>query len=204
MTYRELAISGAWEITPVQHADSRGTFHEAFQAGPFADRVGHRFDLQQVNCSVSAAGVIRGIHFSDVPPGQAKYVMCTRGAVLDVVVDIRVGSPTFGSWDTVLLDDVDQRAIYLAEGLGHAFVSLDDDSTVMYLCSTGYAPGREHGVDPLDPQLGITWPTTDRHGRPLTPLLSPKDSDAPSIEEAAAAGLLPRYDEVADYVASLR
>ena len=98
-------------------------------------------DLAQANCSVSAAGVLRGIHFSDVPPGQAKYVTCVRGAALDVVVDIRVGSPTFGQWDSVLLDDVDRRQMYLAEGLGHAFMALEDDTTIVYLCSTGYAPG---------------------------------------------------------------
>ena len=106
--------------------------------------VGHRLDLQQANCSVSAAGVLRGIHFADVPPGQAKYVTCVKGAVLDVAIDVRVGSPTFGTWDAVLLDDVDRRAVYLSEGLGHAFLSLEDDSTVLYLCSTGYSPGREH------------------------------------------------------------
>jgi len=148
--------------------------------------------------------VLRGIHFADVPPGQAKYVTCPKGAVLDVVVDIRVGSPTFGVWDTVLLDDVDRRAIYLGEGLGHAFFSLEDDSTVMYLCSTGYSPGREHGVHPLDPAIGIEWPTTDRQGRPVAPQLSAKDTAAPTLAEAEAQGLLPRYDEVTAYVESLR
>lgn len=203
MTYRALSVPGAWEVTPVQHGDPRGVFLEAFQGAPFAEHVGHPLDLQQVNCSVSAAGVLRGIHFADVPPGQAKYVTCVRGAVLDVVVDIRVGSPTFGTWDTVLLDDVDRRAVYLPEGLGHGFFSLEDDSTVMYLCSTGYSPGREHGVHPLDPTLAIAWPTTDRRGRPVEALLSTKDTAAPSLEEAAAAGLLPRYDEVEAYIRSL-
>ena len=203
MTYRALSVPGAWEITPVQHGDPRGVFLEAFQGGPFAEHVGHQFDLQQVNCSVSAAGVLRGIHFADVPPGQAKYVTCVRGAVLDVVVDVRVGSPTFGRWDTVLLDDADRRAVYLAEGLGHGFFSLEDDSTVMYLCSTGYSPGREHGVHPLDPELAIAWPATDRRGNPVEHLLSAKDTAAPSLADAAAAGLLPRYDEVAAYIGSL-
>ncbi len=203
MTYRELAVPGAWEITPVQHGDPRGVFLEAFQAGPFADAVGHRLDLQQANLSVSAAGVLRGIHFADVPPGQAKYVTCPKGAVLDVVVDIRVGSPTFGTWDTVLLDDVDRRAIYLGEGLGHAFFSLEDDSTVMYLCSTGYSPGREHGIHPLDPEVGIVWPTTDRHGNPVSPQLSDKDTAAPTLAEAREQGLLPRHDEVSAYLRTL-
>ena len=203
MTYRALTVPGAWEITPVQHGDSRGVFLEAFQGSPFAEAVGHPFTLQQANCSVSAAGVVRGIHFSDVPPGQAKYVTCTHGAVLDVAVDIRVGSPTFGTWDAVLLEDVDRRALYLAEGLGHAFLALDDDSTVVYLCSTGYAPGREHGINPLDPELAIAWPTSDRQDRPLTPILSAKDQAAPSLAQAAADGLLPRYDKVVAYVRSL-
>ncbi|MFD2026057.1 dTDP-4-dehydrorhamnose 3,5-epimerase [Promicromonospora aerolata] len=204
MEYRELTVPGAFEITPRQFGDPRGLFFEAFKAGPFADAVGHAFDLQQANCSVSAAGVLRGIHFADVPPSQAKYVMCAKGAVLDVVVDIRVGSPTFGTWDAVLLDDVDRRAVYLSEGLGHAFMSLEDDSTVLYLCSSGYAPGREHGIHPLDPELGIEWPTTARDGSPLTPLLSEKDQAAPTLAEATAQGLLPALDAVQKYLTPQR
>lgn len=204
MTYRELTVPGAWEVTPKQHGDPRGVFLEFFQGSPLAAVAGHRFDLQQANCSVSAAGVLRGIHFADVPPGQAKYVTCAKGAVLDVVVDIRVGSPTFGTWDTVLLDDVDRRAIYLSEGLGHAFMSLEDDSTVLYLCSAGYTPGREHGIHPLDPDVAIAWPTTARDGSPLTPQLSDKDLAAPTLAEAIAQDLLPRYDQVAAYLGSLQ
>ncbi|WP_372595370.1 dTDP-4-dehydrorhamnose 3,5-epimerase family protein [Actinotalea sp.] len=203
MTYRELAVPGAWEITPVQHGDPRGVFLEYFQGAPFRRSVGHGFDLQQANCSVSAAGVLRGIHYADVPPGQAKYVTCAKGAVLDVVVDLRVGSPTFGTWDTVLLDDVDRRAIYLSEGLGHAFMSLEDDSTVLYLCSTGYSPGREHGIHPLDAQVAIEWPTTARDGSPIVPQLSDKDLAAPTLAQAMADGVLPRYEDVLGYVATL-
>lgn len=204
MTYRELAVPGAWEITPVQHGDPRGVFLEWFQGEPFRSAVGHQLDLRQANMSVSAAGVLRGVHFADVPPGQAKYVTCPKGAVLDVVVDLRVGSPTFGAWDSVLLDDVDRRAIYLSEGLGHAFCSLEDDSVVVYLCSTPYSPGREHGVHPLDPALGITWPTQARDGSPLSPQLSAKDSAAPTLADAAEQGLLPRWDDVQEHLAGLR
>jgi dTDP-4-dehydrorhamnose 3,5-epimerase len=204
MQFRELAVPGAFEITPKQFGDPRGVFLEWFKAPAFAEALGHPLDLQQANCSVSAAGVVRGIHFADVPPGQAKYVTCAKGAVLDVVVDIRVGSPTFGAWDSVLLDDVDRRAIYLGEGLGHAFMSLEDDSTVLYLCSAGYDPAREHGVSPLDPQIGLEWPTTARDGSPITPQLSEKDTAAPTLAEAAEQGLLPSYDAVQEYVASLR
>ena len=204
MTYRELTVPGAWEVTPKQHGDPRGVFLEYFPGGPFRDAVGHEFDRQQANCSVSAAGVLRGIHYADVPPGQAKYVTCARGAVWDVVVDIRVGSPTFGRWDAVLLDDVDRRAVYLSEGLGHAFLSLEDDSTVLYLCSTGYVPGREHTVHPLDEALGSAWPTTARDGTPITPQLSAKDSQAPTLSDAMSRGLLPGYDDVVAYLGSLR
>jgi len=196
MEYRALAVDGAWEITPRQFADDRGVFLEWFKEAPFADAAGHRLELAQANLSVSAAGVLRGIHFADVPPGQAKYVTCPKGAVLDVVVDIRVGSPTFGAWDSVLLDDVDRRAIYLAEGLGHAFLSLEDGSTVVYLCSTGYNPTGEHGVHPLDPAIGVEWPTTARDGSPLTPLLSDKDAAAPTLAQALEQGLLPTLGSV--------
>ncbi len=203
MRIRPLSIAGAWEITPALHGDSRGLFTEAFKAEVLSGVIGHRFDLAQVNLSVSAAGVLRGIHFADVPPGQAKYVTCPSGAILDVIVDIRVGSPTFGTYDTVLLDDIDRRAVYLSEGLGHGFCSLADGSTVTYLCSTGYNPSAEHGINPLDPALGIVWPTTARDGTPLTYSLSEKDTAAPTLADAAASGLLPDHAAVAAYLASL-
>lgn len=200
MQVRELSIAGAWEITPRQFGDDRGVFLEWFKDGVFQEATGRSLDLQQANLSVSAAGVLRGVHFADVPPSQAKYVTCPRGAVLDVVVDIRTGSPTFGQWDSVLLDDVDRRAIFLSEGLGHAFCSLEDGSVVTYLCSAPYAPGREHGINPLDPALGIEWPTTGRDGTPLTYELSPKDTDAPTLADAAASGLLPTFEQARAYL----
>ncbi len=203
MTYRELTVPGAWEITPRQHGDPRGVFLEFFQEAPFTQALGHSFSLAQGNCSVSAAGVLRGIHYADVPPGQAKYVTCAKGAVLDIVVDLRVGSPTFGTWDSVLLDDVDRRAIYLSEGLGHAFLSLEDDSTVLYLCSTPFTPAREHGIHPLDPDVGIVWPTTARDGSPIVPQLSQKDLAAPSLAEAVGTGVLPVYAAVQAHVTSV-
>ena len=204
MRIRPLAVEGAFEVTPTQLADDRGVFLEWFKDAAFVEAVGHPLVLAQANCSVSAAGVLRGIHFADVPPGQAKYVTCASGAVLDVVVDIRVGSATFGHWDSVLLDDVDRRAIYLGEGLGHAFMSLAPGSTVLYLCSTGYAPGRERGINPLDPAIGINWPTTGRDGTPLKPRLSDKDATAPGLADARSQGLLPSSDAVTAHTRSLR
>ena len=204
MRIKELSIEGAFEMTPTIHGDSRGAFLEWFRADELEAAVGHPFTLAQSNCSVSAAGTLRGVHFADVPPGQAKYVTCAVGAVLDVVVDIRVGSPTYGRHETVLLDDETRRAVYLGEGLGHAFVALADGSVVQYLCSTPFAPAREHGVDPCDPALGIDWPRTDRDGRPMELLRSAKDTAAPSLAEAREAGLLPSYAEVRRYLESQR
>lgn len=131
---------------------------------------------------------MRGIHFADIPTGQAKYVTAVRGAVLDYVIDLRVGSPTFGEWDSVLLDDTDRGNVYLAEGLGHAFVSLTDDAVVTYLVSDTFDPGREHGINPLDPDIGLVFP--DEAGEPL---LSPKDVEAPSLRAATERGLLPTW-----------
>lgn len=198
MNARELAVPGAWEITPVVHADARGAFFEWFTDPAFTSITGHPFDLQQANCSVSKAGVLRGVHFAEVPPGQAKYVTCVRGAVYDVVVDIRVGSPTFGAWDAVTLNDTSHNSVYLAEGLGHAFLALQDDSTVIYLCSAGYDPQREHTVDPLDPELAIDWP------HPGELILSDRDRAAPSLEQARADGLLPTWQQTQKVVEGLR
>jgi dTDP-4-dehydrorhamnose 3,5-epimerase len=189
---RPLTIAGAFEVTPAQHSDSRGTFLEWYRFDALAAAVGHPLELAQANLSVSARDVVRGIHFADVPPGQAKYMTCVAGAVLDVVVDIRVGSPTFGQWEFVRLDDEERCALYVAEGLGHGFCALSERATVAYLCSSTYRPGHEHGIHPLDAELGIAWPAA-------APLLSAKDATAPSLAEARAAGRLPRYGDCLTY-----
>lgn len=194
-----LGIEGAWTYTPGVHHDGRGSFAESFRGAEFEADLGYRFEVAQANCSVSRRGVIRGIHFSDVPPGQAKFVTCASGAVLDVVVDLREGSPTFGKWEAVQLDGARRNAVFLSEGLGHAFMALTDDATVMYLCSTPYAPGREHGVNPLDPGIGIAWPLHD-----ITPVLSEKDKSAPGLDQALGDGLLPRHDACTVHARTLR
>lgn len=197
MKVRALAIAGAWEFTPTQHQDDRGVFLEWYQAREVSAAVGHPLNLVQANHSVSRRGTLRGLHFADTPPSQAKYVYCPRGAVLDVIVDIRVGSPTFGQFDAVQLDETDRRAVYIAEGLGHAFLSLADDSAITYLCSTGYDPIREHGLTPLDPALALPWPEE------IEPLLSAKDRAAPTLAAAAEHGLLPDYQTCLAYYAEL-
>lgn len=197
MQLRELAVPDAYEILPVQHGDDRGVFLEWFRADQLSELTGRDFTLAQANCSVSQRGVLRGVHYADVPPGQAKYVTCFSGSVLDVVVDIRVGSPTFGAVDSVLLDDVDRRAVFVAEGIGHAFFSLSDTAVVGYLCSTPYSPTREHGINPLDPELQLPWPAN------VAPELSAKDAAAPNLSDALETVGLPRYDACQAWYRSL-
>jgi len=193
-----LGIEGAWVRTPRIHHDDRGSFLESFHADELAADLGYRLDIAQANCSVSRRGVIRGVHFADVPPGQAKYVSCVRGAIMDVVVDLRVGSPGFGCWEAVRLDDENRRSVFIGEGLGHAFMALTGECTVVYLCSTSYAPGREHGINPLDPALGIHWPTDTE------PVLSEKDAAAPSLDDGRRNDILPRYADCVAYTKYLR
>jgi dTDP-4-dehydrorhamnose 3,5-epimerase len=204
MQISPLSIEGAWQVVPRQHADDRGVFLEWFAESAFVEATGQRLDLAQANISTSSAGVVRGIHFAELPPGQAKYVTCPSGAVVDVVVDLRVGSPTFGQHETVLLDDANRVALYLSEGLGHAYMALSDGAVFAYLCSAPYAPGREHGVSPMCPELAIQWPTTGRDGAPLTPLMSPKDLAAPGLAEAREQGLLPTYEQAQAFRDGLR
>jgi dTDP-4-dehydrorhamnose 3,5-epimerase len=199
VTFRELSVPGAWEITPTVRPDPRGLFFEWFTDEEFTAMTGHALDLRQANVSMSSAGVLRGLHFAQLPPSQAKYVTCLRGSVFDVVVDIRVGSPTFGRWDCVQLDDREHRTIYLSEGLAHGFLALEDDSTVAYLCSAGYSPTREHTICPTDPAIGIDWPLVGG----AAPNLSERDAAAPTLDEVMAKGLLPTWDEARAFVSGL-
>lgn len=185
MDIQPLLIAGAFVITPRQLPDDRGVFLESFRGDHLAEHLGHRPDIVQTNISVSARGTVRGIHFADVPPGQGKFVTAVTGSLLDYVIDLRTGSPTFGQWEAVTLDAVDRRAVYLSEGLGHAFCALEDRTTAMYLCTATYDPDGEHGIHPLDPSVGLRLPDG------VEPLLSPKDAAAPSLHEALASGLLP-------------
>ncbi|HTJ68682.1 MAG TPA: dTDP-4-dehydrorhamnose 3,5-epimerase [Actinospica sp.] len=196
MKITPLSIEGAWLIEPQKFGDQRGYFMEWYRHDKLAEAVGHPLRLAQGNLSVSAKDVVRGIHFADVPPSQAKYVSCVSGTLLDVIVDLRVGSESFGAWEFVQLDDVDRRSVYVSEGLGHGFVALSDDATIHYCVSETYNPTAEHGIHPLDPDLGIDWPTE-------VPILSPKDEAAPSLAEALESDLLPKYSDCIAYTASL-
>ncbi|MEC7363582.1 MAG: dTDP-4-dehydrorhamnose 3,5-epimerase family protein [Actinomycetota bacterium] len=193
MDTRALSIEGAWEFHPVLRPDERGVFLESFKADIFESAVGRPFDLRQMNISVSRRGTVRGIHYADVPPGQAKYVQCFEGKILDIVVDIRVGSPTFGQWDAAELDAESRTGLFITEGLGHAFCALTDSVTVGYLCSTPYSPTREHGVHPLDPALDLPWPDMSEV------VLSDKDKAAPLLADAAGMGMLPTMERCQEW-----
>jgi len=185
-----LAIDGAWMCRLTRHGDDRGSFAEWFRADRLEAATGRRLVPLQANHSVSGRGVVRGVHFTDVPPGQAKYVYCVSGAILDVVVDLRVGSATFGEHCAVRMDAAEPSAVYLAEGLGHAFCSLTDNTAVSYLCSTVYNPSEDRTVSPLDPDLAIAWPVSEAELQ-----LSPKDQGAPSLAELRDQGFLPSLAE---------
>ncbi|MDQ2743889.1 MAG: dTDP-4-dehydrorhamnose 3,5-epimerase [Chloroflexota bacterium] len=193
-----MAIAGTWTVEPCVHYDNRGSFHEWLRGADLSRALGYPFPVAQANCSVSYRGALRGIHFTDVPPGQAKYITCAAGMILDVVVDLRAGSPTFGSFDAVQLDDKNRRAVLISEGLGHAFMVLSGQATVVYLCSRPYDPRIERGVHPLDPRLGITWPED------IEPILSAKDAAAADLQEAQRAGILPSYEICLTFAARQR
>jgi dTDP-4-dehydrorhamnose 3,5-epimerase len=193
-----LQIPGAFALTPRQWADERGIFLEWYRGDLLEEQFGVGIGLRQANTSISRRGVLRGVHFADVPPGQAKHVTVTHGAAIDIIVDIRVGSPTFGRVESVLLDTVDRRAVYLAEGLGHAFLALEDDTTVSYLVSSTFDPDHEHGISPLDPALDLQLPISREEL-----VVSTKDVDAPTLAEAADLGLLPLWADVRQYAGTV-
>ncbi|WP_173142600.1 dTDP-4-dehydrorhamnose 3,5-epimerase family protein [Kibdelosporangium persicum] len=184
-----MKIPDAFRVIPERHSDRRGHFYEAFRARELSEAVGHSFSVAQVNCSVSRRNTLRGVHGTVMPPGTAKLATCVRGAVLDVVVDLRTGSPTFGAYDVTELDEATDVSVYLADGLGHAFLTLTEDACVFYLCSAEYQPGTMIEVNPLDPALDLPWNLSE------PPLMSDKDRVAPTLAEAAAAGYLPSYKQ---------
>ncbi|WP_066947927.1 dTDP-4-dehydrorhamnose 3,5-epimerase family protein [Streptomyces lushanensis] len=189
MRTRALAVAGAFEFTPEVYSDERGTFVSPLQHSAFVAAVGHGLTVAQTNHSRSARGVLRGIHFTTTPPGQAKYVYCARGRAMDVVVDIRVGSPTFGRWDVVHMDPRTFRAAYFPVGVGHAFLALEDDTVMSYLVSSAYRAELEQAIDPFDGSLGLPWP------QDMEFVISGRDKVAPGLAQAEAAGGLPRYTD---------
>ncbi|MFF2651580.1 dTDP-4-dehydrorhamnose 3,5-epimerase family protein [Streptomyces sp. NPDC058045] len=189
MEARKLAVDGALEFTPKVFPDDRGLFVSPFQGAAFTAAHGKPlFPVRQTNHSNSRKGVVRGVHFTATPPGTAKYVYCARGSALDIVVDLRVGSPTYGATDAVLLDQLDFRSMYFPVGVGHAFVALEEDTVVSYMLSEPYVAENELALSALDPALDLPLPEG------IEPIMSERDGVAMTLAEAETAGILPEYE----------
>ena len=196
MKAHPLNISGSWKIEFQKFEDNRGFFYESFKAEEFPKLIGRNFDIKQTNTSSSAKGSVRGIHYALVPPSQAKLVQCQRGSIKDYVIDIRIGSPTFGQFESVDLDEKAASAIFIEEGLAHAFVALENKTIVTYYVSEKYNPEREKGINPFDKKLNVKWPDVEL-------ILSEKDKVALSLDQAKSEGLLPIFDECKTFIKSL-
>ncbi|MDY7086197.1 MAG: dTDP-4-dehydrorhamnose 3,5-epimerase family protein [Actinomycetota bacterium] len=190
MRARRLLIDGAVEFTTPRFADDRGFFTSPLQEADLRAATGRpAFGIRQVSYNYSrVAGVLRGLHYTATPPGAAKYVFCPVGRIIDFLVDLRVGSPTFGVCDSVELNADNGRAVYLPVGIGHGSVVLTDHSMVVYLLSEEYVPANELAVHALDPALDLPIPDG------LELLMSDRDRIAPALAEARAARLLPDYE----------
>ena len=189
MTFTPMAIAGAWVHKPKIWPDERGTFHEVFKAssiGTFVD-----FKVAQVNQSVSRRGVLRGLHWVDLPVGQAKYVSCVNGEVIDFIVDVRPNSKTFLEWCWVRLNSISHNSVFLEPGLAHGFLALTDGAVVSYLCSSEFGDAPERGVDFFDSRIGISeeW-LKDTFGLDEV-IRSEKDAAALTISDLENLNLLP-------------
>ena len=175
MDVAELKVLDTWVLNPRVFNDDRGLFFEWFQEDTYLQHSSTKFEIAQANCSVSGQNVLRGLHFADLPAGQRKYVTCFSGAALDVVVDVRRGSPTFLQWDFIELNTVSKRAVSIPNGVAHGFLALEPNTTVVYLCDKRYNPKSERELNAFDPEIGINWP------KDIEFLMSEKDKNAPFL-----------------------
>lgn len=179
MTFERTALDGVWLITPRRFGDARGYFVESFREDLFHQHIGHVHFLQD-NESVSSRGVLRGLHYQQGPAAQAKLVRVSRGAVLDVAVDLRHSSPTFLRHIAVELSAENGRQLFIPRGFAHGFLVLSDTAQFQYKVDNAYCPAAEASVRYDDPELAIAWPIAPG----TTPLLSPKDLAALPLAQA--------------------
>lgn len=189
MELTSLGIEGGWVAESAVWSDDRGFFCEWFKYSDILEKIGVKFSVQQANISISNKGVIRGIHYSIAPEGQAKWITCVAGSILDVIVDIRPSSPTYRQIKYVALKGGEGRAVLIGGGLGHGFISLEDNSAVSYLLSSPYAPEYELEINPMDSELKIDWHLSLIGG--IGTVLSLKDAHAPSLGERELLRQLP-------------
>lgn len=184
MKVLETPISGIWRVENNVFLDERGSFSEIYQFDEFFNQTQYRFTPVQWNQSVSKEGVIRGVHYSLALNGQAKWISCTSGSILDVVVDLRQNSKTYLQKYVIEMSSINRCSLVIASGIGHSFLTLENNTVVNYLLTSKFSPNDEHGISPLDPLLEIAWPISK-------PVLSEKDRHAPSLEQNRSKGLLP-------------
>ena len=192
MKLTPLGIAGAWLAESPVFNDERGYFREWFRGDEIYESTGVDFSVQQANHSKSKKGVVRGIHYSLAPGGQAKWVTCTDGSILDVIVDLRTNSSTFKKIEYVELNEDGARSVLLGPGLGHGFISLTDEASVAYLLNRTYSPIYEFGLNPFDTEVNINW-----HLKLIPQIevtISNKDSSAPDLTTLISTEKLPKHE----------
>lgn len=191
MKYTSTKINGAIKVEFQRFGDNRGFFQETLKLSDLKSELGYAPTFKQVNQSKSSAGVVRGIHWADYPPGQAKYLTVQSGAIIDFVVDLRVGSETFGLYDAVHLSAVEPSGIFIGNGIGHAFLSLQDDTVITYLCTEEYNPMREHSINPQDEMVGLPLESLKATYGIAKLHFSEKDINAQSFDQQLLLGRIP-------------
>ena len=194
MKLRPLKIDGAWVAESPVWSDNRGFFREWYKRDAILEATGIDFSVAQANFSLSNQGVVRGIHYSLAPNGQAKWVTCVSGAIKDVIVDLRTDSPTFKQVEYVSLEEGDGKAVLIGPGLGHGFFSKKDNSGVAYLLNSAYEPSLEFDISPTDPDLMISW--SGGLNKDFIPVTSSKDSLAPTLRVREEQGKLPQQSNL--------
>lgn len=184
----ELSIPGCWVVEPDIYEDARGKFYEWYQDSTFISKTNSEFKLAQANCSISNRGVVRGIHFTSLEPGQSKFVTVFKGKVFDVLVDLRKNSPTFGKWESVILEADSPKSVYIPWGVGHGFMALEDDTVFAYLCDARYNPKNEFDLNAFDKTVNVDWP------KGIEIIQSPKDRNAKTLEQLM--GVLPSFSNL--------
>ncbi|MBP5703231.1 MAG: dTDP-4-dehydrorhamnose 3,5-epimerase [Paludibacteraceae bacterium] len=179
MNYIEQSVIGVFVIEPKVFGDSRGYFYESFKQAEFDEHIGHHVEFVQENQSKSSKGVLRGLHYQKGDASQAKLVRVVKGSVLDVAVDIRKSSPTFGKYVAVELSEENNRQLFIPRGFAHGFLVLSDEAVFTYKVDNVYAPQADAGIMYNDPQVGIEWPKLDCEF-----LLSEKDTKHPLLKDA--------------------
>jgi dTDP-4-dehydrorhamnose 3,5-epimerase len=187
---RQLSIQGAFVVEHNVYGDSRGLFREWYKKSLF-DSANIKFDIAQANNSISEKFVLRGVHYSIGKKGQAKLVTCAGGEILDVIIDLRIGSPTYLKVEKVTLTPESGDALFVPSGVGHSFLVLSDSASVVYLTSSEFDPENEKTVSPLDVALGLEWPEEYKNEF----MLSERDMSAPTLAEAESLGNLPQFND---------